>query len=128
MRKTTQETTRGLILGATLGDCVHVAGILNFLRLAESQGYTTHFLGAGARIGELVEAAVESDPEVIAVSFRLSPEVARPLIEELRDEIYVEYRIPVPDYDPMDMPDPLMPEIPEEMSEQMPVESSGQMP
>ncbi|MFP4201169.1 MAG: methionine synthase [Clostridia bacterium] len=64
------------ILGATLGDCVHVAGILNFLRLAESQGYKTHFMGTRTSVEELIEAAVESDPEIIALSFRLSPEVA----------------------------------------------------
>ncbi len=29
----------------SMGDCVHVAGVLNFLRLAESLGYNTEFLG-----------------------------------------------------------------------------------
>ncbi len=71
------------ILGATLGDCVHVAGILNFLRLAESQGYRTHFMGTRTSTEELVEAALESDPDIIALSFRLSPEVASRLFEDV---------------------------------------------
>ena len=29
---------KGLILGATIGDCVHAAGLLSFLRLAEAEG------------------------------------------------------------------------------------------
>ena len=28
-----------LILGACLGECVHVAGILSFLKIAEEKGY-----------------------------------------------------------------------------------------
>jgi hypothetical protein len=27
------------ILGGALGECVHVSGVLSFLRLAEAQGY-----------------------------------------------------------------------------------------
>ncbi len=75
------------ILAATLGDCVHVAGILNFLRLAEAQGYRTHFMGTRTSTDELVEAALESDPDIIALSFRLSPEVAEGLLNDLADAL-----------------------------------------
>ena len=78
---------KGLILAATLGDCVHVAGTLNFLRLAEAQGYETHFMGTQRTASEVVEAALETDPEIIAVSFRLSPEVAADLFEELDEAL-----------------------------------------
>ncbi|MFO7942550.1 MAG: cobalamin-dependent protein [Bacillota bacterium] len=71
------------ILGATLGDCVHVAGVLSFLRLAESQGYRTHFMGTRTSVEELMEAALESDPDIIALSFRLSPEVAGELFADV---------------------------------------------
>ena len=30
-----------LIVGAAIGDCVHVAGVVNFLNLAEQLGYET---------------------------------------------------------------------------------------
>ena len=31
------------IIGASIGHCVHVAGVLNFLRLAEACGYQCTF-------------------------------------------------------------------------------------
>ena len=36
-----------LIVGAAIGDCVHVAGVVNFLNLAEQLGYETVCLGPG---------------------------------------------------------------------------------
>jgi len=74
---------RGTIVGAAVGDCVHVAGLLNFLRLAEEQGYCTFFLGPATSIDELMGAVLEEDPDIVAVSYRLTPEVASKLFEEL---------------------------------------------
>lgn len=76
--------SRGLIIGGALGECVHVAGVVNFLRLAEEHGYETVSLGPAVSVSELVGAALESDPEIIAVGYRLTPETARPLFAELR--------------------------------------------
>ena len=33
------------VISGALGECVHVAGVINFLRLAESAGWRTVFLG-----------------------------------------------------------------------------------
>ena len=33
------------VVAAALGECVHVAGVINFLRLAEAAGWRTVFLG-----------------------------------------------------------------------------------
>ena len=44
------------ILGAALGECVHVAGVLNFLRLAEQEGYRTLFTGPATSIPDLLAA------------------------------------------------------------------------
>ena len=63
-----------LILGACLGECVHVAGILSFLHLAEQNGYKTLFLGASMEPGRIAEAVKEREPNMVAVSYRLSPE------------------------------------------------------
>ncbi len=42
------------VIAAALGECVHVAGVLNFLRLAESAGWRTIFLGpAGFHRGSI---------------------------------------------------------------------------
>jgi len=74
------------ILAASLGNCVHVAGVLNFLRAAERVGYETVFLGAATGVDALLDAADEQHPDIIAVSYRLTPEVARNLFEELREK------------------------------------------
>ncbi len=71
------------ILGASLGECVHVAGVLSFLRLAEQQGYKTAFLGPAVPIKELIGAIREANPDIVAVSYRLTPETAEPLLKEL---------------------------------------------
>ena len=43
------------ILGACIGSCVHIAGILNFLNLAQSHGYNTRFSGSAVGIDKLKE-------------------------------------------------------------------------
>ncbi|NLZ43820.1 MAG: cobalamin B12-binding domain-containing protein [Clostridia bacterium] len=75
------------IVGATLGHCVHVAGVLNFLRLAEACGYQTTFLGVGCSDQELIGALREEDPEYLAVSYRLTPGVARNLFTSLKNSL-----------------------------------------
>ncbi len=71
------------ILGAALGECVHVAGVINFLRLAEQEGYRTSFTGPATPIADLVAAIRREQPDVVAVSYRLTPENARSLLMEL---------------------------------------------
>lgn len=73
------------ILACSLGNCVHVAGPLNFLRLAESVGHDTIFLGAATPVEKLLDAVQQHDPDLVAVGYRLTPEVARSLFDELRD-------------------------------------------
>lgn len=72
------------VLGACLGDCVHVAGVTRFLRAAEDLGYETYFTGPATDLETLIEAALRFDPDLIGVSYRLTPENVRPLLEELR--------------------------------------------
>ena len=61
------------VLGAALGECVHVAGVLNFLRLAEAEGYRTLFTGPATPVDALVAAVHRESPEIVAVSYRLTP-------------------------------------------------------
>ncbi|MGE5599493.1 MAG: cobalamin-dependent protein, partial [Bacteroidota bacterium] len=72
------------ILGATLAPCVHLGGLLGFLRLAEDCGHQTFFLGAAVAPADLTKAAREYRPDIIAVSYRLSPDSARSALAELR--------------------------------------------
>ncbi|MBU6997519.1 MAG: methionine synthase [Theionarchaea archaeon] len=75
------------ILGASIGSCIHVAGVLNFLDLAEKLEYQTKFLGPAVRIDDLIREIMEYDPDIIGVSYRLTPENAQVLFEELKKKI-----------------------------------------
>ncbi|HXL01791.1 MAG TPA: methionine synthase [Candidatus Atribacteria bacterium] len=75
------------ILGASLVNCVHVAGIYRFLSLAEQYGYQTYFLGPAISIEKLIEAIKEEKPERVIVGYRLSEEAARNIFQELKEAL-----------------------------------------
>src|ERR1700676_2256147 len=72
-----------LIVGAAIGDCVHVAGVVNFLNLAEELGYQTVCLGPAVSVDALLEKVADLDPALVAVGYRLTPENCRRLLAEL---------------------------------------------
>lgn len=76
------------ILAAAIGNCVHVAGVQAFLELARGQGYVTDFLGPAVPVRQLVVAIKERNPEIVALSYRLSPESAEAIFEELKAELH----------------------------------------
>ncbi len=71
------------ILGAAIGNCVHVYGLYHFLKLAEAEGYQTTLLGAAVPVCQLVDSIIREKPTIVAVSYRLTPEVADSLFKEL---------------------------------------------
>lgn len=71
------------IIGAAIGNCVHVAGVAHFLSLAEVEGYETIFLGPAVGIDSLFEKIAEYKPEMIAISYRLTPSNVVPLLDEV---------------------------------------------
>lgn len=71
------------ILGASIGNCVHVAGVMHFLSLAESEGYITEFLGPAISIDILFENINKLKPDIVAISYRLTPENAISLLDEI---------------------------------------------
>ncbi|MDD4569353.1 MAG: cobalamin B12-binding domain-containing protein [Tepidanaerobacteraceae bacterium] len=75
------------IMSASIGNCVHVAGIMNFLSLAEREGYSTRFLGAAICIDELLKAVKEEKPDYVGVSYRLTPEPLKEVLTELKGKI-----------------------------------------
>lgn len=72
-----------LVLGASIGNCVHVAGVAHFLALAVQEGYETDLLGPATSIDALFKQIETRSPYMVGVSFRLTPENARPLLEEI---------------------------------------------
>jgi hypothetical protein len=74
---------RDLIVGAAIGDCVHVAGVVNFLNLAEQIGYQTVCLGPAVALDTLLERVAALGPGLVAVGYRLTPENCRSLLQDL---------------------------------------------
>jgi methylmalonyl-CoA mutase cobalamin-binding subunit len=74
----------GKVVVASIGDCVHVAGVTRFLTIAEEQGYETYFTGPATDLETFVDAIVARQPDVIGISYRLTPENARTLLSDLR--------------------------------------------
>ena len=76
-----------IVIGCSLGECVHVAGVHKFLTICEQLGYRAVFLGPAISIQGLIDAIWESNPSVVGISYRLSPETAESLLENLADAI-----------------------------------------
>src|SRR4030066_153304 len=73
------------VVAAALGECVHVAGISNFLRLAEAAGWRTVFLGPAVPIEQVVAAARREKADLVGVSYRLTPETGERLLGEFAE-------------------------------------------
>jgi methylmalonyl-CoA mutase cobalamin-binding subunit len=74
------------IVAGALGECVHVAGIVKFLRLAESADWRCVFLGPAVPPEKLVEAARREAADLVGVSYRLTPETGERLLAEFAEE------------------------------------------
>lgn len=73
------------ILAGALGDCVHVAGVTHFLALAQAMGHETRFTGPATDAETWAEMAREFQPDVIGVSYRLTPENAQRMLADFWD-------------------------------------------
>ena len=73
------------VVAAALGECVHVAGIYNFLHLAESAGWRTVFLGPAVPIQAVIEATEKEGADLVGVSYRLTPENGERLLAEFAE-------------------------------------------
>lgn len=76
---------RTVVAGA-LGECVHVAGITRFLRLAQAAGWKTVFLGPAVSVDKILEAARRENATLVGVSYRLTPETGERLLAQFAEE------------------------------------------
>ncbi len=80
------------VIAAALGECVHVAGVSNFLRLAELAGWRTEFLGPAVPVDEVLKAAQKAAQSIapedllVGVSYRLTPETGERLLGQFAEE------------------------------------------
>ncbi len=80
------EECKGTVVAAALGECVHVAGVMNFLRLAEAAGWRTVFLGPAVSVEDVVTTARREGASLVGVSYRLTPETGERLLAEFAEE------------------------------------------
>ena len=73
------------VVACALGECVHVAGVVNFLRLAEQAGWRTVFLGPAVPIERAIKAAQSENADMLAVSYRLTPETGERLLAQFAE-------------------------------------------
>jgi methylmalonyl-CoA mutase cobalamin-binding subunit len=78
---------RKKILGASIGNCIHVVGINKFLQIAEEKGYETLTLGSKISIKKLIDEIKKNNPDIVAISYRLTPKTAEKLFKDLKEQI-----------------------------------------
>jgi methylmalonyl-CoA mutase cobalamin-binding subunit len=83
--KSSKAMKQKTIVAGALGECVHVAGVTNFLRLAEAAGWRTVFLGPAVSVEEIIAAAQREDAEMVGVSYRLTPETGERLLGQFAE-------------------------------------------
>ena len=74
------------VVAGALGECVHVAGVMNFLRLSEAAGWRTVFLGPAVPVEKMLQAARREKADLVGVSYRLTPETGERLLAEFAEE------------------------------------------
>jgi methylmalonyl-CoA mutase cobalamin-binding subunit len=73
------------VVAAAIGECVHVAGLMKFLNIAEAAGWRTIFLGPSVPIGVIVDAAKRENADLVGISYRLTPETGERLLGEFAE-------------------------------------------
>ncbi|OGS49247.1 MAG: methionine synthase [Euryarchaeota archaeon RBG_16_68_13] len=69
------------VLGASIENDVHTGGIVNFLHLAEENGYVARFLGPAVPVDRVIETIRAENPDLVAISYRLTPDTARKVLD-----------------------------------------------
>lgn len=82
MQKPKATPKNNILLGGAIGNCVHVAGVFNYLQLAEKADYHTIFLGAAVSPKKWVQTIDEHDPAIVCVSYRLTPSALPAILDE----------------------------------------------
>lgn len=72
-----------IIMGASIGNCVHVAGVVHFMELAEDEGYKPIFLGPAVSVDLLFENIICHKPDMVGIGYRLTPENVVPILDEI---------------------------------------------
>jgi methylmalonyl-CoA mutase cobalamin-binding subunit len=75
------------VLAGALGEDAHVAGVASFLRVAEEVGWRTVYLGPAVSIENFLSAIRQHNPDLVALSYRLTPETGEALLKRFIDSV-----------------------------------------
>ncbi len=73
------------VVAAALGECVHVAGVMKFIQLAENAGWRAIFLGPAVPVEDVIAAARREKADLVGVSYRLTPETGEQLLAQFAE-------------------------------------------
>ena len=54
--------------------------------MAEKEGYKTEFVGIGIDTNELIEIIGDRKPDIVGLSYRLSPEPLNNILKDLKEK------------------------------------------
>ena len=78
------------IIGASIGECVHIQGVYNALEYASRRGHETHFLGPALNADQLIQTIKTERPDAVALSYRLTPENGRRVMDQFIERLTAE--------------------------------------
>ncbi len=73
---------RNRIIGGSIANCVHIAGIYQFLRIAQDNGHKTKFLGAAVKINKFINEIKSFEPDIVCVSYRLTASSLKQILKD----------------------------------------------
>ncbi len=85
-RSNSKRNTEPKIVAACIGQCVHVAGAHNFMSIATQLGYNCIFIGPATPIPSIIKVIERVRPEIVGLSYRLTPHTVKPLLVEFERE------------------------------------------
>ncbi|MDN7025476.1 methionine synthase [Methanoculleus sp. FWC-SCC1] len=75
------------ILAATIGDCIHTMSLMKYLSIAEELEFEANFIGSALSIDTIIREIEIWKPDIVVLSYRLTPSVARELFSELKSRL-----------------------------------------
>jgi hypothetical protein len=67
-----------------VGQCVHVAGIHNFMNIATHLGFECIFLGPATPVSSIIDEIKNYAPDILGISYRLTPSTVKPLLKKFK--------------------------------------------
>ena len=77
---------RKRVLVACIGQCVHIAGVYNFMNIADHLGFECTFLGPASSNSIIINEIRRLKPEILGLSYRLTPSTLKPILIKFKNK------------------------------------------